>query len=213
MANEKPALSPVQQEAVNSVTQWLKGEHDYQFRKNQLTHSGHPQNSRMHILTFEIPNKWERFQFFRDLALVDKKADPKKQLSDKLLMQVGQNVLKCAAAARGAFVWAGVSSGKSFKQANDMSWEGLDTFTTRLRTGSVKLPYMQLLGATAEDATKLYLRDEHAYGKPSATFMAMTGLAIRGLLEYQNDGPVLVLPRPGVPSGELEVWDDLPVAG
>ena len=193
-------------QVVNSVSEWLRAEHDYQFEKNSNTLQRNPIRSRANILTYEIPNKWAKYQKFRDLALVDKKRYPNQRLDEKLLMQIGQNLLKCAAAARAAYVWSGVVQGVDFLEASEKSLQGVESYSAGILRDGLILPKVELLGGSVEEAIKTYNIDPLAYANPNKTLIALTGLAISGVLEYQSDVSRVILPEPGHPSGELQRW-------
>lgn len=202
-------LDVKERKVIGLTEKWLHGEHEYQFNKNRITHNANPITSRHDILMTEIPNKWHRFQHFRSIRVHDQEFDPKAAQDPKLLMQVGQNILKCAAAARGAFVWAEVDANNlSVEEASQKSWDTLEEFKDRLLNQRYSLPSPSLLrpGMTPESAIKDYSRNPYAYGKPTPTFVGMTALAITAVLE-QSPKDTIVLPEPGVTSGELKRWD------
>lgn len=112
----------------------------------------------------------------------------------------------CAAAARAAYVWSGVVQGVDFLEASERSLQGVKSYTAGILKETLLLPEYDLLGGSVEGAIKLYNKDTLAYANPNKTFIALTGLAISGVLEYQPDVARVVLPEPGHPSGELLRW-------
>ncbi len=208
MASKNSKLLPITQQAVSSISEWLRSEHEYQFAENGSTPADDPTNSRARILMFEVPDRWEQFQDFRNQALLNKNAFPEAPIADQILLRIGQNLLKCAAAAQTAYVCSGVVQELSIPEALENSFKGLEAYTTGISDGRLRIPPSYLLGATAEEAIKTYNSDTLAYANPGKTFIALTGLAIAGIVEFQErSGKTgIILPEPGLPSGELITW-------
>jgi hypothetical protein len=207
MASIQKRLSPREDRAVGLVIDWLKDEHEYQFGSNRTVRRADPIQIREQILGSQLPKSWEQFQFYRNLARIEKKAAPRQAVAEKIVLNIGQNALKCAAEARGAYVWAAVSNGMPLAAASEKSFEGLLGFAQSLREGKSGLPWKGLLDESIQDAVTRYPnRDHEAYGKPAQTLVAVTALAIRGVLEYQRIEGDLVLPEPGMANGTIAQW-------
>ncbi len=196
---------------VPCVEAWLHGEHDYQFAKNEVTHQAHAANSRAYILMMELPDKWSRMQLFRRARLAETEPDGEITADTRLLLQVGQQALKVAAGSRAAFVWGRVQGGTSFDDANEESWEVLANYRDYVMSGDDRLPSTALLTAPIERAIKDYNRRPEAYGHVQRNFVGAVGLATTVLLEQSEYNGKVIMPEPGVPSGEVSVWDTMSV--
>lgn len=192
---------------ITCVEAWLHGEHDYQFDKNQVTHKAHAANSRAYLLMMELPDKWNRMQIFRRARLAETEPDGKITSDKRLLLQVGQQALKVAAGSRAAFVWGRVQGGAQFDDANTESWEVLANYRQYVVSGRGILPATSLLTAPIERAIKDYNRRPEAYGHAQRNFVGAIGLATTVLLEQSEYSGKVIMPEPGVPSGELNMWD------
>lgn len=203
-------LSVKERRVVALTEGWLQGEHTYQFGGGKNTQNDNPRYTQNQILASTIPENWERFQAYRNRRLYDEEFARGATHSPDLLRRTGQAVLKCAAASREAYIWAKISEGQDFNEANENSWKALDTYKDRLSKGTMRLPNAVLLGPAypPEKAIAAYSDKPNAYRLPLVTFIAMTGLAMTAVIEQTtHSGRNIAFPQPGLPSGEIESWE------
>jgi hypothetical protein len=186
--------------ASGMVTGWLHYEHRYQFAKNRHTLHGDPQASINHIMGTEIANKWHRYQLFR--AACQETAHPTAYL------QADQQLLKAAAAARGALVWAGVLEGQTFDEANAESFLLLGSHFHYLHEEPELVPSPALLDqpleAALHPATIELVNGEYQI---APVFTVLAAHAINQLLQQEVALGDMSPPRPGTPSGTIEPWN------
>ena len=185
----------------NLVLEWLEGEHSYQFDKNAVTHNAAPQSSIDHIMRYELKNKWQRFQLFRQ--------EFARSPSAQAYLQAGQQVLKATGAARGAVVWEAVARGQAVDQASTATFAVLGDYLRATIDKKQSLPDKVLLDRPLESAlypTSLTPIEEQYQIMP--VYLNLAGHAINHLLDERavelGFGPLL--PRPGLPSGTIELW-------
>lgn len=184
-------MTTVETSAIENVTQWLEGEHAYQFGKNQLTHKADPAASIAYIMQKEIGNKWHRFQFFNDAA--------KPSYETGICLQASQQLLKACGAARGALVWDYVSNGYTVEQGSELSFDTLSA-NANLWLAGASLPNNSLLEASIGDAIAPYVL-ERADVEP--VFVRLAGLVVVHMMDQQSNTGEFVLPAPGLPSGTI----------
>lgn len=175
------------------VKWWLQGEHSYQFEKNKRTHQGNPLRSLYDIVELEIPNKWCRFQFFREAFL--REPNPRAHL------QATQQLLKTTAAARAAFIWGGVAEGRAFADQACQSWAQLTSYQAGLLNETRVLPAVGELSlkecpvGTEVPATSRELGERFTY---------LSGLAVVHLMDTSERFGPLPMPVSGGSSGNHE---------
>lgn len=180
---------------------WLRGEHDYQFSKNRRTFAADARASLDAIMGTEIPNKWSRFQFFRRNYLENP--------DDRLYLQANQQLLKATAAARAAVVWNGVVIGTNFLRANRASFNVFSQQYMHGRAGDAEFPDPVLLDQPLNEAiAPASITPIEGQYQPLPVFKALAGLAITHLIEQQQQTGNMLLPRLGLPSGEVQPWSN-----
>ncbi|MDB5181456.1 MAG: hypothetical protein JWP13_219 [Candidatus Saccharibacteria bacterium] len=190
--------------AANLVSEWLHGEHTYQFDKNLQTHGAHPQASVEHIMGSEIINKWHQFRVFRD--------EYTKGHDASVHLQASQQLLKTTSAARGALVWDSMANGRTIRRASQASFAVLQSYLREVIEDPEKLPAPELLDSPLEEA--IYPASTvpiEAQYQILPVFTTLAGHAINHLLEQASETQAMTLPRPGTPSGTVEPWRSLPI--
>jgi hypothetical protein len=184
--------------AKETVRDWLKGEHDYQFDKNRITHNAESSKSIAYIMDTEIGNKWNRFQIFNGEA---------HKSSDRgLYLQSSQQLLKACGASRGALVWDYVANGQTIDQGSTSSWEDLDQYYHLLATDDT-VPSHNLLSAELKDALDpASVESSEGIYNIKPVFTRLSGLAIAHLLEQEELIGEMLVPKPGTVSGEIVIW-------
>ena len=131
----------MQLQTLDTVTRWLHIEHEYQFDEIHRAHSAHPSNSRSYIIGLELPTRWDKFQKFHNQFRYD--ADPefnKSKIDPKLVLHLGQSILKVAGAAHSAFVWDALSRKKSLDEASELSWANLAKYRSLVADDKLAIP-------------------------------------------------------------------------
>lgn len=204
--------SGLELDTLDTVTEWLRVEHDYQFDARQLTHSTHPNNSRSYIIGLELPTRWDKFQKYHNQFRYD--ADPefnKSRIDPKVVLHVGQSILKVAGAAHSAFVWDALSRKMNVEEAADLSWTNLDKYRSLAADDKLAIPSKEYLEPhkTIEQVVNRITGKEEAYDLHSnALMLTCAGLAVAALMEVRStEKAKYILPAPGFPSGHLEPWN------
>jgi hypothetical protein len=186
-------------EVEKRVEEWLHGEHEYQFVKNNMTHNADPQASLTYIASTEIRNKWHRFHLFVGHAGLT--AD------SGLELQAGQQLLKSCGAARGALVWQYALDGNSVPDASEQTWRDLQDYYGALHTGVEALPQRDQLEAPLEEAiSPATVEPNNGNYEIGPVFTRLSGLAIVYFADQQARLGGIVMPKPGVESGHIEQW-------
>jgi hypothetical protein len=173
---------------------WLKGEDSYQFDKNRKTHTADPTASITFILGTEIGNKWHRFQLFNSAAKLDR--------DSQLFLQASQQVLKACGAARGALVWDYVLQGYTVSQGSQLSFVALNECFDEQSPKDIQsqLPLLELPIDAAIAPHQLIP------GEAKQVFTKLATLAAAHIYDTSERTGSLILPRPGLASGEIEAW-------
>lgn len=179
---------------------WLRGEHGYQFRKNQSVFAADARASQKGIMERELANKWHRFQGFRR----QNQTEP----HPGLWLQSNQQLLKATAAARAAVIWNGVIVQKTPpEQGNAASFGILKSHFQKINSGRVQLPETELLNAPlAEAISPASVTPIDGRYEPIGVFQSLASLCLTHLLEQQAETGSMALPKPGVPSGDIQPW-------
>jgi hypothetical protein len=173
---------------------WLRGEDDYQFGKNMTTHNADPASSMSYILGTEIENKWYRFQLFNSTAKSDG--------DSKLLLQASQQILKACGAARGALVWDYVTQGCSVDEGSKYTFVDLAEHFDAQSPQAIQanVPKLELPIDAAISPYELVPKDV------KSVFTQLASLVATHLYDLGSNTGSLILPKPGLPSGEIEPW-------
>jgi hypothetical protein len=196
-------------EVEKQVEAWLRGEHEYQFAKNKKTLNADPPSSVEHILGTEIGNKWHRFQFF-----IGQIVSPPDDDDKVLRLHAGQQLLKACAAARGALVWKYVLQANEaargddqITRGSDQTWRDLSNYYDALHDGTEALPSSGRLKASLEIALNpATLEPVNGNYDVKPIFTRLAGLAVVHFASQQEQSGEVIMPAPGVRSGEIEAW-------
>jgi hypothetical protein len=166
-------------EIASRVEGWLHGEHQYQFGKFDAMYGDELILRRDFIANSEIPNKWNRNIVLRSGGAV--------QLAT-------QQLLKVCAATRAVVVYDACIAGGDRNNASDGTFNDLHQYFAGLTEKN--LPEK----GTLRQAFDIAFPDTES----AARFRRAGLLAVVGVSELESVVGVIELPRPGLPSGQLE---------
>lgn len=164
-------------EIADSVQEWLRGEHDYQFAKFDGIYGDELRERRNFIANTELENKWQR-------NVVLRKGDA--------LLLANQQVLKVCAAARAVLIYDVCLEGGIREEASKNTFEMISQHFKQLEPEMI-------------DENLLYERFETAFPSrnPEDIFKRAGGFAIAGVAQYQAEMGEIILPQPGLSSGNV----------
>lgn len=185
-------------ESEDLISEWIRGETEYQFIKNATTLQADPVRSIRHIIDTELASKWFRFQLFRDRI---------QSTEDKLplYLRAGQQILKACSASRGAFVWSMVLNGTEIEQAKEVSLVSLEEYFSLINNGTHSVPDSVALNMPFEDIfdiSGIEVSDTEGFLN---IYTGLGSLALTYLIENKRLYNFLQLPRPGLSSGFIEI--------
>jgi hypothetical protein len=161
-----------------AVQGWLLGEHDYQFSKFDSIYGKELAARRDFIADTEIANKWRRNVVLREGGA---------------FMLANQQVLKVCAAARAVLVYDVCLEGGNREEASNITFEVIRQHFDELNSDDL-------------DPSQLYETYERAFPNPNhkAVFKRAGELAILGVAEYEAITNEVLLPQPGLSSGNWQ---------
>ncbi len=166
-------------EITHNVQLWLRGENAYQFAKFDTIYGDELRNRRDFIVSSEIPNKWHRNIVLR---------------SGEAHFLADQQVLKVCAAARAVIVYSDCLAGNNRYDSSENTFAILNDHFTDI--DERKLPRETFLFEPF-DAVFSGLSEQEL-------FLRSADIAVVGLSYTESRVGKYILPKAGLPSGELE---------
>lgn len=182
-------------EAGTLLEDWLRGEHSYQFAKFDRMYGQDLVERTTYIMETEVPDKWFRGALFWEEGIVD---------------QATQQIMKVCAAARAVCVYSELLEGTLGRQAaSDCTFEVLaNTLEEINEPADLGVNREQLRSKSFEVAfnNNSYKFENHIR-ESVPVFRRAAGLAVAHLCEVQEVMDQMIIPAPGVTSGQIIPWD------
>lgn len=202
-------------QTLDTVTEWLKIEHEFQFSDRLREKIVRPDNKHQEILANELPSRWDSFHRFHNQFKFD--ADEKfnkSKIDQKLILHVGQGALKIAGAAHRAFVWEAASRKIPLYEAAKKSWANFSIYRDMLANEKLFIPnvsYLEPFDQIQHVIGKITGKEDAYNTHPNALMLTCAGLAVASLTEIQStEKAKYVLPEPGHVTGSLYPWNYKP---